>query len=126
MKLHKAGSLRSVDDAFKVIGSTERSQIALMSLLPGQDSGEDTNEHPGSDQVLVVMEGRGHATVGGKSIELEEGDVLHIRGGEEHKIFADGAVALRTLNVYAPKAYPDQLEEEQEQLPKAGSFPRAT
>jgi mannose-6-phosphate isomerase-like protein (cupin superfamily) len=126
MELHKASELRSLNDAFKVISHTEKSQVAMMTILPDQESGEYGNEHSGSDQVMVVVDGRGHAVVGGEEVELEEGDVLHIQAGEAHQIKADGAVALRTLNFYAPKAYPDDTDEKQEGIETADSFPTAT
>jgi mannose-6-phosphate isomerase-like protein (cupin superfamily) len=126
MELLKASELRSVNDAFKVISHTEKSQVAMMTILPDDESGEYGNEHPQSDQVLVVVDGRGHAVVAGKELEIEEGDVLHIKAGEAHQIKADGAVALRTLNFYAPKAYPDDTDEKQEGIETEDSFPSAT
>lgn len=109
MELHKHSEITSKDDNFfKVFSTTDKCQIALMRLLPDQKSGEYGNEHPQSDQVCIVMEGRGHAKVDDRTVELEEGDVLVIRAGEKHQIIADGASSLRTMNVYSPVAYPDE------------------
>lgn len=106
MELHKHSEITSVDDDFfHIVSTTDRSQVATMRLLPDQTSGEYGNEHPDSDQVLIVMEGRGHAKVNEETLEIEEGDVLVIRAGEKHQIIADGAGSLRTMNVYAPVAY---------------------
>jgi mannose-6-phosphate isomerase-like protein (cupin superfamily) len=126
MELHKASEIRAIDDYFRVVCTTEKSQVAMMTLLPDQNSGEFGNEHPESDQVLVVLEGRGHARVGSESVELEEGDVLCISAGEPHQVTADGAVALRTINVYAPKHYPANMAEEQKEVATSESFPYAT
>jgi mannose-6-phosphate isomerase-like protein (cupin superfamily) len=106
MELHKRSEITTIDDDFfHVLTTTEQSQVATMRLLPDQTSGEYGNEHPQSDQVLIVMEGRGHAKVNDDTVEIEEGDVLVIKAGEKHQIIADGAGSLRTMNVYAPVAY---------------------
>jgi mannose-6-phosphate isomerase-like protein (cupin superfamily) len=107
MELHKRSEITSIDDEpFKVFSTTDKCQIAMMRLLPDETSGEYGSEHPQSEQVLIVLEGRGHAKVNDQTVELEEGDVLVIKAGEKHQILADGAGSLRTMNVYSPKAYP--------------------
>ena len=109
MELHKHSEITSEDDDFfKVFATTDKCQIALMRLLPDQESGKFGSDHPQADQVLIVMEGRGHAKIEDRDVELEEGDVLVIKAGEKHQVVADGAVSLRTMNVYAPVAYPDE------------------
>jgi mannose-6-phosphate isomerase-like protein (cupin superfamily) len=106
MELHKHSEITTKEDEFfKVLATTDKSQVALMRLLPDGTSGEYGNEHPGSDQILIVMEGRGHAKIDNKTVELEEGDVLVIKAGEKHQVIADGAVSLHTMNVYSPVAY---------------------
>jgi quercetin dioxygenase-like cupin family protein len=123
MELHKASEIRGIDEAFKVISHGKETQVAMMTILPDNDSGEYGNDHPQSDQVLLVLEGRGHALIEGKTHEIEEGDVLHIQAGEKHQIKADGANALRTINVYAPKAYSDDEREEQQNIPRESTLP---
>jgi mannose-6-phosphate isomerase-like protein (cupin superfamily) len=109
MELHKHSEITSKDDEFfKVFATTDKCQIALMRLLPDQKSGEYGSDHPQADQVLIVMEGRGRAKIEDRNVELEEGDVLVIKAGEKHQVVADGATSLRTMNVYAPIAYPDE------------------
>ena len=109
MELHKHSEITTKDDDFfNVISTTDQCQVALMRLLPDKTSGEYGTDHPQADQVLIVMEGRGHAKVEDRTIELEEGDVLVIKAGEKHQVIADGATSLRTMNVYSPAAYPDE------------------
>lgn len=107
MELHKRSEITSIENEhFKVFSSGEHCQVAMMRLLPDENSGQYGNEHPKSDQVCIVLEGRGHAKVNEEMLELEEGDVLVIKAGEQHQLIADGAGSLVTMNVYAPVAYP--------------------
>jgi quercetin dioxygenase-like cupin family protein len=109
MELFKASAIRTIEDEFFMpFLRTERCQVATMKLLPDQVSGEYGNEHPEADQIVVVLEGGGHAIVSDDTVELEEGDLLLIRAGEKHQLRADGAGSLVTLNFYSPPVYPDQ------------------
>ncbi len=89
---------------FEVLSSTERSQVAVMNLADGQVSGEFGTDHPQADQILIVLDGSGKLRVEEDSISLETGDVAIIPAGKRHQVFGP----CRTLNVYAPVAYPDE------------------
>src|ERR1700722_18182229 len=81
-------------------------QAATMTLKPGQSSSEkNENEHPRSEQWLVVLSGRGIAHVGSHSVQLKNGTVLLIEKGERHQITNTGSRSLFTINFYAPSAY---------------------
>ncbi|MBS1714745.1 MAG: cupin domain-containing protein [Armatimonadetes bacterium] len=97
--------LRTRNDAFTVLATGETCQVAVMTVLPGQDSGAYGTEHPGSDQVLTVTAGTGEAVVSGETVVLAQGDTVLIRAGEDHQIRNTGPSPLRTLNVYSPPAY---------------------
>ncbi|MEY2487420.1 MAG: hypothetical protein QOH39_3068 [Verrucomicrobiota bacterium] len=43
---------------FQVLQTTERSQTAMMTLKPGDATGEKSEAHEKSDQVLLMLEGR--------------------------------------------------------------------
>jgi len=90
---------------FEVLTQTARCQLASMVLQPGESSGEYGNEHPQSDQIMVVVEGKAIALVEGEETRLTEDDVIVIEAGEKHQIRCDGDIALRTLNFYSPPAY---------------------
>ena len=91
---------------FKVIASTNRSQAATMVLESGTSTGGPENRHSGSDQWLFVLSGAGHAVVEDQETDLVPGTLLLIEAGESHEIRSTGEGPLRTLNVYAPTAYP--------------------
>ena len=92
-------------DAFDVVGGTERSQAATMTLDPGQSTGGPENRHEDADQWLYVVSGKGSATVDGDSYSLEPGSLVCIEAGESHEIRGEGDDPLRTINVYAPPTY---------------------
>ena len=90
---------------FDVLGGTERSQAATMTLAPGQSTGGPENAHRASDQWLYVVSGAGTATVEGESYDLREGALVLIEAAETHEITNDEDVPLETINVYAPPEY---------------------
>ena len=90
---------------FDVLGGTDRSQAATMTLSPGQSTGGPTNAHAASDQWLYVVSGAGTATVEGDRYDLRAGMLVLIEAGETHEITNDGDEPLETVNVYAPPEY---------------------
>lgn len=90
---------------WNVLGGTERSQAAEMTLPPGEKEGGPDNRHEGSDQWLYVVSGEGLAVVSQQEVELKAGMLLLIEAGEPHEIRNTGNVPLKTLNVYAPPVY---------------------
>lgn len=92
-------------ELFQVLGGTDRSQAAAMTLSPGRSTGGPDNAHEAADQWLYVVSGSGEATVDGRNVALEAGDLLLIAAGETHEIAAGSREALVTVNVYAPPEY---------------------
>jgi mannose-6-phosphate isomerase-like protein (cupin superfamily) len=87
------------------------SQAVQMMLDPGETEGGPDNRHRGADQWLFVINGEGSAVVGGKWVELRESTLVLIQRGETHEIRDTGQEPLRTLNVYVPTAYTDEVNE---------------
>jgi mannose-6-phosphate isomerase-like protein (cupin superfamily) len=103
MEKHRIGGPDAA--GFRVLGSTQRSQAAFMTLAAGESTGGPDNRHDTSDQWLFVASGGGTAIVDGERVALEAGDLLLIAAGEGHEIRAADDVALVTVNVYAPPEY---------------------
>jgi mannose-6-phosphate isomerase-like protein (cupin superfamily) len=90
--------------SFEVLHATGASQAAMMTLAPGETTGEaGQNEHPWAEQWLYVLQGEGEVNPGRK--RLEPGALLLIEKGEPHQIKNTGTMPLVTFNVYAPPAY---------------------
>jgi len=102
MQKHNVNSRR---DFFAVLDSAKQSQTAVMTLQPGQESGEKGNEHAQSDQVLYVISGELKAEIGSESATLHTGDVVIVPAGAPHRFRNSGKSPAQTLNVYAPPAY---------------------
>jgi mannose-6-phosphate isomerase-like protein (cupin superfamily) len=85
--------------------SSKTVQAAMMTLRPGQVSGEFVNEHPRAEQWLFVISGSGTAKFNRRSIAIKEGSLLLIEKAEKHQIVNTSKDTLVTLNFYAPPAY---------------------
>jgi mannose-6-phosphate isomerase-like protein (cupin superfamily) len=107
----KVANVRHATAFFKVLQTTRKSQTATMTLGPGQESGPKSNEHPGSDQVLLVMKGKLASEVGEARHLLKRGDVVVVPAGVPHRFVNRGKGPAVTFNVYTPPAYdPDEEE----------------
>jgi mannose-6-phosphate isomerase-like protein (cupin superfamily) len=93
------------DDDFAVAITTDRAQVATMTLAPGDSEGGPGNRHQGADQWLYVVSGEGVAIVDGQEHALRPGVVVLIERGEAHEIRNTGDAQLQTLNFYDPPAY---------------------
>lgn len=76
-----------------------------MTLAPGESSGPKENEHPRSEQVLLLVEGELHAELGDRSFSLKAGDSVIVGKNVEHLFENRGQRPAVTFNVYAPPAY---------------------
>ncbi len=76
-----------------------------MRLTPGKASGPMGNEHPQSDQVLLVIEGELLAEIGDEKTTLRKGDFVIVPAGVPHRFVNHGGSDAMTFNVYSPPAY---------------------
>lgn len=90
---------------FRVAIGNARGNAAEMSIPPGESEGDAHNRHPGADQWLFVVEGKGLAVVNGKRYPLHQGSLMLIEAGDHHEIRNNGKDLLRTLNIYVPPGY---------------------
>ena len=101
MKHFPASEINSNHDEFASIHRTARTQVAMMSLAAGEESGPLTTVHPHSDHFMYIISGHGTAHVGPTTLKINSGDALLIEAGEPHQIVGG---PLRTINVYGPLA----------------------
>lgn len=90
---------------FSVVKTGEGAQTAIMTLGPGEASGEKANEHVASEQVLYVVSGEIRAEVGDQTFVLSAGDSTIVPKGVAHRFSNQGSGAAETFNVYSPPAY---------------------
>ena len=96
---------REGEDFRRVLFTTERSQLVLMALKPGEEIGEET--HEGIDQILAFVEGEGEAVLEGERRPVRAGSVVVVPGGTRHNFIASGGSALKLYTVYTPPEHPD-------------------
>jgi mannose-6-phosphate isomerase-like protein (cupin superfamily) len=92
-------------DWFEVLQTSERSQTAMMTLAPGDSTGDKVEAHEKSDQVLLMLDGELTGEVGDKRPTLKKGDVIIIPAGVQHRFTNYATKPAVTFNVYSPPAY---------------------
>ncbi len=96
---------RQNEDFRRVLFTTERSQLVLMSIKPGEEIGEET--HDGVDQVLMFVEGEGEAVLAGEGRRVRAGSVVVVPAGTRHNFITRGGAPLKLYTVYTPPEHPD-------------------
>ena len=77
-----------------------------MKLGPGQSTGEEPEAHEDSEQVLLVIEGKLSAEIGGRRSLMKVGDFVSIPPRVKHKFTNKSDQPAITFNVYSPPEYP--------------------
>src|SRR5689334_10396520 len=88
----------------QVLFTTERSQLVLMSLKPGEEIGEEV--HEGIDQMLAFVGGEGEAIIEGEPSPVLAGSVVVIPGGTRHNFVNNSGSPLKLFTVYTPPEHP--------------------
>jgi mannose-6-phosphate isomerase-like protein (cupin superfamily) len=83
--------------------TTDRTQLVLMSVLPGDDVGLETHA---LDQVLVFVGGRGESLLNGTKGAVGPGTVVVVPAGVEHDFRNTGDEPLKLFTIYAPPEHP--------------------
>lgn len=87
-------------DFRRVLDTTERSQLVLMSVPPGGEIGQET--HADNDQVLFIVGGRGEAIFDDRRHAVSSGTVVVVPAGTQHNFVATTAEALKLFTIYTP------------------------
>ena len=99
------------DNFRKVIKTGKYSQVVLMTLLPGEDIGNEV--HKTVDQILVFMEGEGKAKVGNEEFEIKPGVMAFVDAGAWHNFTNTGLKPLKLYTIYSPANHPaDRVQKE--------------
>lgn len=84
----------------RVVFTTDRSQLVLMSLLPSEDIGSEVHAHV--DQVFMFVAGLGEAVIGTARKAIGPGSVVVVPAGTRHNFLNVGNVPLQLYTVYTP------------------------
>jgi mannose-6-phosphate isomerase-like protein (cupin superfamily) len=83
----------------KVLFTGAKSQLVIMSLLPGEEIGAETHD---GDQIIYAVKGDGVAVLDDTSQAFEKGTVFCVPAGSRHNVINTGADAMKLFTVYAP------------------------
>lgn len=92
------------DNFRKVLCTTDKSQLVVMSLLPGEDIGEEIHD---GDQFIRIEEGRGKAVLDGQEYNIEDDFAVVIPAGTRHNIINEGDKKMKLYSIYTPPEHKD-------------------
>jgi len=83
----------------KVLNTTPKSQLVVMSLLPGEDIGEEVHD---VDQFIRIEQGKGRTVLDGEEFPIEDDFAVVIPAGTRHNIINDDETAMKLYTIYTP------------------------
>lgn len=89
----------------KVLYTDKNSQLVLMSLLAGEEIGEEV--HNGIDQFLRVERGTGKVVLDDVSHDLVGGSAILVPAGTKHNIINTGSNEMKLYTLYMPPHHRD-------------------
>lgn len=88
----------------KVLNTTDKSQLVVMSLLPGEDIGEEIHD---VDQFIRIEQGEGKAILDGEEFEIEDDFAVVIPAGTRHNIINGDNGEMKLYTIYTPPEHED-------------------
>ncbi len=85
----------------KEIVTNEFTQVAMMSIEPGSDIGEEVHE---ADQVLIVVEGSGEVVLNRQHSPVQADSLVVVPAGTRPNIINKGRVPVKLYTLFAPPA----------------------
>jgi len=93
------------DNYRKVLFTTDRTQLVLMSLNPGEEIGEETHE---GDQFFRFEAGEGTMVIDGKETNVTDGSAVVVPEGALHNVINTSETEdLKLYAVYSPPQHKD-------------------
>ncbi len=88
----------------KVLYTGENSQLVLMSLLPGEQIGEEIHD---VDQFFRIEKGIAEVFVDQTEYTAVDGDVVIVPAGSKHNVLSVGPEVLKLYTIYSPANHKD-------------------
>jgi len=92
------------DNFRKVLYTDKNSQLVLMSLLSGEEIGEEVHD---VDQFLRIEKGTGIAILSDVSYDLADGSVILVPAGTKHNVINKGSDSMKIYTLYMPPHHRD-------------------
>lgn len=95
----------------KVLYTGEEMQLVLMSLLPGEDIGQEVHEE--NDQFFRFDAGEGKVVINETEYMVSDGDAIVVPKGASHNVInTSESEPLRFYTIYAPAHHKDGIVRE--------------
>lgn len=88
----------------EVLYTDERLQLVVMSLLSGEEIGEEVHQ---LDQFLRIEKGEGKAVLDGKEHAIGDGSAIVVPKGTRHNIINGDSGPMKLYTLYAPPNHKD-------------------
>lgn len=95
------------DNFRKVLYTSKHLQLVLMSLLPGEEIGEEV--HTENHQFFRFEQGSGKCIIDGNEYNVTDGDAVVIPSGAKHNVISTGSEKLKMYTIYAPPHHKDGI-----------------
>jgi len=93
----------------KVLYTAEKSQLVLMSLIPGEEIGSEI--HPDNDQFFRFERGQGKVIINETEYSVGDGDAIVVPKGARHNVINTSKTeALKMYTIYSPAHHKDGIE----------------
>jgi mannose-6-phosphate isomerase-like protein (cupin superfamily) len=90
----------------RVLYTNQHLQLVLMSLLAGEDIGEEVHD---VDQFLRVEMGTGTAILNGITHDISDGSAIIVPAGTKHNIINSGSTTMKLYTLYMPPHHRDGI-----------------
>ena len=95
----------------KVLYTSDHSQLVLMSLVPGEEIGEEV--HHTNDQFFRIESGEGKCTIDGVERFIADGDAIMVPSGAKHNLRNTSKTQfLKLYTIYSPPHHRDKIVRE--------------
>ena len=88
----------------KVLYTDKNSQLVVMSLLPGEEIGEEVHD---VDQFLRIEKGIGKAVLSDVSHDIGDGSAVIVPAGTKHNIVNGAIDSMKLYSLYMPPHHHD-------------------
>ena len=89
----------------RVLYTGKQLQLVLMSILPGEDIGEEV--HPDRDQFFRIEKGKGEVWIDGVRTKVASDFGIVVPAGARHNIKNTGDKPLKLYTLYGPPEHED-------------------
>lgn len=90
-------------DYRRVIFTTNKSQLVLMSIPVGEDIELEVHN---VDQFFRIEQGFGELQIGNKKYSIQDGTAMVVPAGTYHRVVNVGNIPLKLYSIYSPPEHP--------------------